>query len=114
VETIVRRLRDKKATTVFATNLDEFGTNSNGIITHPGTHFITFVGCSGDGRSFLVADPWPTGSMMTYTSGIFGNVHLIFMGLMFFRPEEHRLSRDALDGVKVVEGVHRYVVIEGP
>jgi hypothetical protein len=53
-------------------------------------------------------------AVMTYTSGIFGNVHLIFMGLMFFRPEEHRLSRDALDGVKVVAGVHRYVVIEGP
>jgi hypothetical protein len=111
-KTIARRLRmEKKATTVFATHGDTFGIK-NGDIDHPGTHFVTFVGCSAqtnDKILFLITDPWPGGSVCSYSSGIFGNIQSTFMGFMTYSERDHIIATTLPKA-----GSHNYRVIKGP
>jgi hypothetical protein len=139
--TIARLLREKRtAVTVFATNSSTFGHDARGVITHPGTHYVTIVGCSANERKFLIVDPWPRGSIMNYTSGIFGNVPSIFMSCLEYFQNDERISslpkrvpggyseadaekinryenlfgREVLFGHRRATGSHEYVVIMGP
>ena len=128
VDAIVRLLERKTAVTVLAVhNYGGFGVTPSGEITHPWTHFLTIVGCSdlldGNTRTFLVVDPWPTGSIMTYNSGIMGDVHSMFMGYIYYRPNEHRIATASINEERVIingrdvhsyPGNHSYVVLTGP
>ena len=75
------------------------------------THFLSIVGYGQrNGKlRFLCLDPWPGGSALTYTSGIFGNVNSKFMGVL----EYHGDIVDTPASVSFGQG-HDYLVVAGP
>jgi hypothetical protein len=115
----------RTAVTVYAVLGQEGFGVVNGTITHPHTHYVTIIGCNKDGSIFLHVDPWPGGSMMTYTSAIFGNVPSIFMGTLVYRKDAHfihrflgdgydeKIQRDTI-GTGSYESSHRYLLLTGP
>jgi hypothetical protein len=108
----IRELLARKiAITVFVAHNDGF-TAVNGVIQQSGnTHFVTIVGCDAAGQNFLTTDPWPFGSRLLYTSGIFGNVESIFMGqLQVFERGGLILSTP----VNSHGSNHNYIVLTGP
>ena len=104
MKAIRKLLDDKKTVRVFVAHLDGFTTP---VITNTAhTHFLSIIGYGGDSNDkFLYIDPWPGGSKLKYTSGIFGNVSSAFMGTLYF--DGKRLTN-------VAHGSHDYVVIAGP
>jgi hypothetical protein len=110
VAEIQRLLAGKVAVRVFAVHHDGF-TVQNGIIRATGeTHFLTIIGCDTAGERFLVTDPWPGGSRLIYTSGIFGNVDSAFMGLL----QNFGGSTGIRTSAEAQRGAHQYRVLSGP
>jgi hypothetical protein len=102
VAKIANLLDNGTAVRVFAVHDDGF---TIPVITNTAvTHFLNIIGYGADNK-FLYIDPWPGGSNLAYTSGIFGTVHSAFMGMLQYR-------NDRLENI--THGAHRYLVIAGP
>lgn len=106
----IRQLLAKKvAVTVFVVHHNGFLV-TNGVIKPSGhTHYLTIIGCDADAKKFLVTDPWPGGSRLMYTSGIFGTVDSAFMGILEFTASGNIIQTPAGQ-----RGVHDYRVLSGP
>jgi hypothetical protein len=108
VSRLNRLLDSGTAVEVFAVHADGFKfSKTTGEIQQTGaTHFLTIVG-RGPGDEYLATDPWPGGSRVNYTSGIFGNRESAFMGRLTF--DGFRLGTPPFK-----LGAHDYLVLTGP
>jgi len=74
------------------------------------THFLIIVGY-GSNNKFLCLDPWPGGSRLTYTSGLFGDVKSAFMGILEYFPSSGQIRTPS---EHTPHQSHDYIVIQGP
>jgi Peptidase_C39 like family len=73
------------------------------------SHYLTIIGY-GVNR-FLVMDPWPTGSVLTYDGGVFPRSDICFLGELEWNPLNLEMGIRSPAGSA---GAHRYCVIAGP
>jgi len=109
IKSIKSSLSKGVAVRVFVVHHEPFTVGGGRVKASGNTHYLTIVGCDDAGENFLVTDPWPSGSKLTYTSGIFGDVDSAFMGLLKYS------SRWDLIFTPVGQrGGHDYWVLTGP
>jgi hypothetical protein len=102
-------LSQRTAVTVFVVHHDGFSASGGIIHESAKTHYLTIVGCNASATLFLYTDPWPGGSKLMYSSGIFGNIDSAFMGLLKFDSNANSIFSPA--GFR---GAHDYLVLTGP
>jgi hypothetical protein len=111
VNKIINHLNSKAPVLVFASHHYPVSLQ-NGIVQPSNkTHYLSIIGHSNkDGKlRFLYIDPWPGGSKLTYTSGIFGNVQSVFMGILEFSGGVLQTPASLSRGQS-----HDYLVLSGP
>lgn len=111
VEKIRGLLNSGTAVRVFASHHYPVSLKNGRVSPTNETHYLSIIGHGmKDGKlRFLCIDPWPGGSALTYTSGIFGNVRSVFMGLL-------ELTNGALSTpAALTPGQrHDYLILAGP
>jgi hypothetical protein len=75
----------------------------------PRTHYLTIVGFSSN--KFLYLDPWPRGSVLKYSGGMYSEKEIAFMGELTFDRTHPELGIFSPLGRL---GRHNYTVIAGP
>jgi hypothetical protein len=75
----------------------------------PRTHYLTIVGFSSN--RFLYLDPWPAGSVLYYTGGMYSVKRIAFMGELTF---DRAHPESGIFSPLVRSGQHGYTVIAGP
>jgi hypothetical protein len=75
----------------------------------PRTHYLTIVGFSSN--KFLYLDPWPGGSILKYSGGMYSDREIAFMGELTFDRTHRDLGIFSPLGRL---GRHNYTVIAGP
>ncbi|WP_139485531.1 hypothetical protein [Bradyrhizobium ivorense] len=106
---IRQQLKNGNFVQVFVGHNEDLTVEGGIIKPSSNTHYITLFGASASGNEFIFFDPWPTGSIMTYQSGIMGPVKSVFMGTINFVESEGKIRSP-----DVVSGRHKYVILTGP
>ena len=107
---IVGGLKKRIAERVFCVHHDGFSVQAGGIVASGMTHYLTIIGSSFSEDTFLVTDPWPGGSRLSYTSGIFGDVDSSFIGLLSVRSNNLGIFTSEFQPL----AAHKYLVLSGP
>ena len=108
IERIRSLLAQGTSVRVWLVHHDGFSTTE--IRRDPRTHYLTIVGYSRNNR-FLFLNPWPKGSSLEYSGGVFAPRHSAFMGELAFDPSN--LDRGIFSPFDAM-GRFPYTVIAGP
>ena len=73
------------------------------------SHFLTMIGYSAS--KFLYIDPWPAGSILKYSGGMYDPTDVAFLGELSFDTANLANGIRSPSGFK---GAHNYTVIAGP